>query len=336
MAEPFSILNSGPPVPELAPKFDATKRVNRYRRGEGVDEAEEDFLQKKDFRTETSGFQIADISLPTTSQLAAEAVQDSFEDSYESEESEEERVVMFKPVFLSREERVTEVEREAQEREDAQEAMELARLEGVRRDESRRLCEAALRSEEAEHLEGMDEVDDFDDEEDPAEFAAWKVRELRRLVRSREERIARDKERREIERRRNLTDWEREEENRALGTDETSKPEKQKQAYMQKYYSKGSFFQERDEEGRLDPIFMRDYNAPVSGDFDKSILPASMQKRRGEWGMKGQSKYTHLTAEDTTDFDPLHRPLEQVFLKQQIKGAAYKAVNSFDPHFSKR
>mmetsp|Transcript_22612 Transcript_22612/g.40701 ORF Transcript_22612/g.40701 Transcript_22612/m.40701 type:complete len:334 (-) Transcript_22612:47-1048(-) len=331
MSDPFSILSRGPQ--QLQPKYDPTKKVSRYRRGEGLQDSGDEFQQHKSLKADKaeSQIEIAEIALPAYATLQP----DNYETTSESEESEEERVVMFKPVFRRPEDRVTEAEKAARAQEEAQEAMELARLEGIRKTESRRLCEEALKTEEAEHLEGMDEVDDLDDD-DPGQYAAWKVREIKRLVREREERIARDKERQEIERRRNLTDWEREEENKALGTDETAKPVQRQHVFMQKYYTKGSFFQERDAEGKLDPLFMRDYNAPVSGDFDKSILPSSMQKRRGEWGMKGQTKYTHLTAEDTTDFDPLYRPLEQVFLKQQLKLGGYKAVNSFDSHFKSK
>lgn len=41
---------------------------------------------------------------------------------------------------------------------------------------------------------------------------------------------------------------------------------------------------------------------------DKSMLPDILQKRKGDFGKKGQSKYKHLTAEDTTNFDPSTRP----------------------------
>lgn len=45
---------------------------------------------------------------------------------------------------------------------------------------------------------------------------------------------------------------------------------------------------------------------------DKSMLPSILQKRAGNFGKKGQSKYTHLTAEDTTDTNPLTRADESL------------------------
>lgn len=75
---------------------------------------------------------------------------------------------------------------------------------------------------------------------------------------------------------------------------------------------------------------MRDYNTPVEGDFDKSSLPKLLQKRRGEFGKKSQSKYTHLTNEDTSVFDPQFMPQEELFLKQQMKGGGFKSMNKFD------
>ena len=37
---------------------------------------------------------------------------------------------------------------------------------------------------------------------------------------------------------------------------------------------------------------------------DKSTLPSLLHKRMGTFGRKGQSKWTHLTNEDTTNFNP--------------------------------
>ena len=55
---------------------------------------------------------------------------------------------------------------------------------------------------------------------------------------------------------------------------------------------------------------------PVGEDkMDKSVLPAVLQKRRGQQGTKGNSKWTHLTNEDTTNFDPQHRVAEHIAFK---------------------
>jgi microfibrillar-associated protein 1 len=61
---------------------------------------------------------------------------------------------------------------------------------------------------------------------------------------------------------------------------------------MQKYYHKGAFYQDSE-----DPIFKRDYNLPTPMEMqDKSSLPEALQKRKGDFGKRGQSKHTHLTA----------------------------------------
>jgi len=76
-------------------------------------------------------------------------------------------------------------------------------------------------------------------------YEEWKIRELRRIKRDRDERRARDLEKKEIERRRNMTDAEREEENRRLGSDATNKKEGVAYTFMQKYYHKGAFLDDK-------------------------------------------------------------------------------------------
>ena len=78
---------------------------------------------------------------------------------------------------------------------------------------------------------------------------------------------------------------------------------------MQKYYHKGAFYQE-------DEIQSRDFNMPTGEDkADKSVMPSILQKRMGTFGHKGNSKWTHLTNEDTTNFDPLTRVAENLAQK---------------------
>jgi len=63
-------------------------------------------------------------------------------------------------------------------------------------------------------------------------YEEWKTRELRRIKRDREEKVAREEEIKEIERRRGMTDVEREEENRRLGSDATTKKQKVAMNFM--------------------------------------------------------------------------------------------------------
>ena len=54
-------------------------------------------------------------------------------------------------------------------------------------------------------------------------------------------------------------------------------------------------------------------------------MPGVLQRRAGTFGRKGQSKWTHLTAEDTTNFDPNSKVTEDVAKKLQGKQAGFKS-----------
>ena len=82
--------------------------------------------------------------------------------------------------------------------------------------------------------------------------------------------------------------------------------EKRKWVFMQKYYHKGAFFQaEADDKfgtvGTFD-IYKRDFGEATGEDRegDRSLLPKPMQVKKGTFGRAGQTKWTHLGAEDTT------------------------------------
>ena len=77
-----------------------------------------------------------------------------------------------------------------------------------------------------------EEKEDRDYLNSQAAYEAWKVREVRRLKRERDERRERENERKEIERRRTMTDAERQEENLRLGSDHTNKKEKVAYKFM--------------------------------------------------------------------------------------------------------
>eukprot|EP00968_Pinguiococcus_pyrenoidosus_P009426 scaffold733_cov267-Pinguiococcus_pyrenoidosus.AAC.49 len=155
--------------------------------------------------------------------------------------------------------------------------------------------------------------DDMDVDDDEVEYEKWKVRELRRLVRDKEERERRAEEARETERRRQMTDDEIMREDRALGKlagNDTSRRDESKQGFMQKYYHKGAFFMDEEsldklkksKDPRKEDVRRRDYTEATGFDkFNIEALPEVMQRAGRKFGLRSQTKYTHLNAEDTTD-----------------------------------
>lgn len=103
-----------------------------------------------------------------------------------------------------------------------------------------------------------------------------------------------------------MTDQEREEEDEKLG--KGKKKDQVAYNFMQKFYHKGAFYQEEPGQAQQDQngdVYERDYNLPTMEDKqDKTMLPSALQKRMGTFGRKGNSKWTHLANEDTTQFDP--------------------------------
>ena len=166
--------------------------------------------------------------------------------------------------------------------------------------EMRNEAQAALEAElNLEANRGIEAVDDTDDLDPAAEKAAWKLRELQRIKRERESLIARELEREELEQRRNMDESERLKEDyaRKREIEEERAENRGKMEFMQKYYHKGAFYQ--DEE-----VLKRNYTVPTAEEHrSKQYLPKSLQVRSGELGRASRTKYTHLTAEDTSRKD---------------------------------
>ncbi|KAL2649659.1 hypothetical protein R1flu_017787 [Riccia fluitans] len=231
------------------------------------------------------------------------------ESEYETDSEEEfGGIAMVKPVFVPKAERETIAEKEKlkAEEEAFQESMK-KKLE-ERKVETKQIVVEVIRQEvEIEKnraLEGDGGDIDTDDETNEAEeYEAWKAREIARIKRDREDREAMIKEKEEIEKLRNMTDLERKEWEKKF-----PKPlvgAKKKWKFMQKYYHKGAFFQSGSDDRSAaggEEIFRRDFSAPTGEDkMDKTILPKVMQVKH--FGRSGRTKWTHLVAEDTTQWD---------------------------------
>jgi len=219
---------------------------------------------------------------------------------YSEETDSEEEGPRLKPVFVRRKERVTILQKEQEETKRKQLDMENSRRTTERRHETLRMIENEHRQNNAP--KAIDDGDPLnavntDDEADDAEYEAWKVRELRRLKRDKEEREAEEKAHDEIEKVRTMTEEERRIELRNNPKLITNKATKGKYKFLQKYYHRGAFFLDNEED-----VFKRDFSgATLEDHFDKTILPKVMQVKN--FGRSGRTKYTHLVDQDTTSFD---------------------------------
>ncbi|CAK9800086.1 Microfibrillar-associated protein 1 [Anthophora plagiata] len=230
---------------------------------------------------------------------------DTSEESSEYEEytdSEEETGPRLKPVFVRKKDRITVMEKEKEAMKQKQAEVEAKKMAEERKRQTLRMVEEAIRKEaqvgkNTSEQEGKVEDVCTDDENDEIEYEAWKLRELKRIKRDREEREQLEKERLEVERIRNMTEEERRQEARLNPKLITNKAAKGKYKFLQKYYHRGAFYLDRE-----DNIFKRDFSgATLEDHFDKTILPKVMQVKN--FGRSGRTKYTHLVDQDTTQFD---------------------------------
>lgn len=202
------------------------------------------------------------------------------------------------PVFVRKAERSTvkdeaELEAEAQAQDAERLASEKARKKDSRKLVALRTAEAAAERELARQTTRETIPVDLESGDETEELNAWRTRELKRMQRERSDRAQWTDQKAEVERRRAMGDDEILAEDGIKGGGE-----KTQLKFLQRYYHKGAFYQDELKEEFGD----QDFNAPTGVDADigdKSLLPGVMQVR-SNWALKGRTKYTHLTDQDTT------------------------------------
>ncbi|KAG6209687.1 hypothetical protein E4U50_002892 [Claviceps purpurea] len=225
----------------------------------------------------------------------------------EEEESEEEapRRLMLRPKFVPKSQRgkdALDLEKQQEAAFEAQEAAKKKAADALVEEQIRK--DLAARAAGKKHWDDDEnpdsEVDTTDGLDPAAEEAAWRVRELKRLKRSREAIEEKERELAEVERRRNLTEEERQAEDEAfLAKQQDEKDSKGKMSFMQKYHHKGAFFQE---EAAAAGLLQRDLmGTRIADDVrNREALPAYLQKRdMTKLGKKGATKYRDMRSEDT-------------------------------------
>merc|ERR1712083_966462 len=237
---------------------------------------------------------------------AEQSEDDDEEETTEEEttDSEEEQGARLKPVFVRKRDRLTVQEREREEAKQRQAEREAQMMAEQRRRDTLRMVETAVKLETQERKtqetndpDGLLNTVNTDDENEEVEYEAWKLRELKRLKRDRDEKEERAREAAEVDRLRNMTDEERRLELKHNPKTVTNKAAKGKYKFLQKYYHRGAFFLDKEEN-----VFSRDVTSATLEDrFDKTVLPKVMQVKN--FGRSGRTKYTHLVDQDTTQFD---------------------------------
>lgn len=270
------------------------------------------------------------------------------ESEEESDEDEDGGRPLLKPLFVPRARRETlRTQEELDKEQEAARQKELLRAESKKQQTRLMLAESIRRQEEiAAHgdVTDMDSdaglPDDTDDPNDDDEFQQWRVREMGRMKREAETREAMLLEAQDIDRRRNMTDEERLAEDIKLG--KFRDKEKKQWKFLQKYYHKGVFYMDESSVGgtgtRVDErqelvdrkaidARLRDYSEPTLDDnYNKEQLPAVLQVKK--FGMRGRTKYTHLTDQDTTDFRAPFRPNDAVKESYMAKRSGVGDINT--------
>ena len=208
--------------------------------------------------------------------------------------------------------------RDAQVAEEEAEAARAVEQRAQRAAESRAVAHALIAHEAALAAAATEapvaDVDTDDEAHEAADYDAWQAREIGRVMRDRNARLAAFAEREELARLRAMSaeeravyDAQREAELQAEA--QKRREERSKIGFMQKYYHKGAFFQSGPDDkfgtaGTYE-IYNRDFTAPTGEDkgVDRSTLPKPMQVKKGLFGRAGQVKWTHLAAEDTSTKD---------------------------------
>ncbi|KAL0587472.1 hypothetical protein ABG067_002768 [Albugo candida] len=221
-------------------------------------------------------------------------------DSDDDDEEESDSPSLMKPVFIPRDARKTHsLQLAIDQNYDQQQQKEAEKL-ALRKKETKKLVlsEVQLKQTEKTDLTDTEMPDDTDGILPDEEYKAWEIRELKRIKRDRDQAVRQEQERQETQRRRNLTEEERQAEDRKLKKNEPK--EKKKWKFLQKYYHKGAFYVDDDSVQKNEDVRKRDTSgATLEDKHNKEILPIVMQVKN--FGRAG--RYSKLNTCHTLDTD---------------------------------
>jgi microfibrillar-associated protein 1 len=302
IAPPPKVTTAGGITNNLS-KIDLNERGKRAAAQEAARVEEENGLKVK----EEEGFVTENEEEEESEEGSEEGSEEESDDEVEDSEEEVPRRVLMRPTFIKKDKRNNAAAAAADTRPEEE---ILAEEEARRKAAADEIVEEQIRKDIAAKEAGKknwddeedvtDEVDDTDDIDPEAEYAAWKLRELKRIKRDRVAIEEKEREREEIERRRNLAEEERKaEDDEFISKQKEERDGKGKMSYMQKYYHKGAFFQD---DAKAEGLDRRDIMGSRFADDvqNRELLPQALQIRdMTKLGKKGATKYRDLKSEDT-------------------------------------
>jgi len=267
----------------------------------------------------------------STSSSSSSSSTSSASSSDVSSNDEPSILVQSKPLFVPKHKRKKEQQDLIQQQQQQQQILLQKQQEDKRIRQSRALVAEIISNDLSEQkaLEGVmgdqnefaetggsaipppNDTDDGTESEKMKQREDWEVRELLRLLREFEEFIEIQREQKELEHRRNMTDEERLKEDIESGR--YRKPGEQRMqkkddngdgSHLQSYFHRGAFYMDDDTLKDKDDIRHKaaEYAKAATGDdkFDKRNMPKVMQVKK--FGFAGYgTKYQGLSKEDTTD-----------------------------------
>ncbi|KAN0029155.1 hypothetical protein ACTFIV_011030 [Dictyostelium citrinum] len=228
---------------------------------------------------------------------------DSDEDEDDNDNEYWNQQPIFRPTFIKKDNRGTIKTDEQWEKEEQEQQAQLEREKEQRKIEAHRKLKEELdrdrKEQEAKELEQKEEEEyDDDEDQDGSKKLLWVQRELERVRLEIHTRLLSEFEKKELERRRAMTDDQILKEDPSRSRENIDKSQKKQLKFLQRDYHRGAFFQDDEY------IKNKDFSAPTGEDkFNRELLPKVMQVKN--FGKAGRTKYTHLKDQDTTEKDSL-------------------------------